>query len=124
MHRVASLEIRGSISTLPHTPSWRAHGQIYYSDHRLLTFNLGMVTQDRLIDNTDFVGLRYAIRNEDYGRFEAILSSNMMITFNCEINKESFEKKKQVQSTTVLLKMYNTSATATSCNVTVLRAQA
>ena len=47
--------------------------------------------QDRPIDNTDYVGLRYIIKNENYGRFEAILAFNMMTTFNCE-NKEGLEK--------------------------------
>jgi hypothetical protein len=57
-------------------------------NHRILTFNLGMVRQDKPINNADYAGLRYIIKNEDYGKFEAILASNMMTTFSCENNKE------------------------------------
>jgi hypothetical protein len=62
------------------------------SDHKILTFNLGMVRQDTPINNTDYVGLRYIIKNEDFGKFEAILASNMMTKLNCENNKEGLEK--------------------------------
>ena len=71
---------------------WTCGTQESCSDHKLLTFNLRKVRQDRPFDNTDYVGLRYIIKNKDYGRFEAILSSNMMTTFNCENNKEGLEK--------------------------------
>jgi hypothetical protein len=40
---------------------------------------------------TDYVGLRYIIKNEDFKKFEAILASNMS-KFNCENNKEGLEK--------------------------------
>jgi hypothetical protein len=51
-----------------------------------------MVKQDKPINNTDYVGLRYIIKNEDFGKFEAILASNMMTKFNCENNKEGLDK--------------------------------
>ena len=51
-----------------------------------------MVRQDKPIENTDYAGLRYIIKNKDYGKFETILASNMMTTFNCENNKEGLEK--------------------------------
>jgi len=41
------------------------------------------------------VGLRYIIKNEDFGKFEAILASNMMTKFNCENKKEGLEKTDQ-----------------------------
>jgi hypothetical protein len=50
------------------------------------------VRQDKPINNTDCVGLRYIIKNEDFGKFEAILASNVMTKFNCENNKEGLEK--------------------------------
>jgi len=53
------------------------------SDHKILSFNLGMDRQEKSINNTEYMGLRYIIKIEDYGKFEAILSSNMMTTFNC-----------------------------------------
>jgi hypothetical protein len=62
------------------------------SDHKILTFNLGMVRQDKPINNTDYVGIRYVINNEDFGKSEAILASNMMTKFDCENNKEILEK--------------------------------
>ena len=36
------------------------------SEHKILTFNLGMVRQDKPINNTHYVGLRYIIKNEDF----------------------------------------------------------
>ena len=77
---------------LRHVTDWMCGTQESCSDHKLLTFYLVMVRQDRPVDNTDYVGLRYIIKNEDYGRFEAILASNMMTTFNCENNNEGLEK--------------------------------
>jgi spore coat polysaccharide biosynthesis predicted glycosyltransferase SpsG len=51
-----------------------------------------MVRQDKPINNTDYVGLRYIIKNEDFRKLEAILASNMMTKFNCDNNKEGLEK--------------------------------
>jgi hypothetical protein len=50
-----------------------------------------MLRQDKPINNADYVGIRYVIKNEDLGKSEAILASNMN-KFNCENNKESLEK--------------------------------
>jgi len=69
---------------------WTCGIQESCSDHKILTFNLGMVRQDKPINNTDYVGLRYIIKNEDFEKFEAILASNMS-KFNCE-NKKGLEK--------------------------------
>ena len=71
---------------------WTCDIQERCSDNKILTFNLGMVRQDKTINNTDCVGLRYIIKNEDFRKFEAILASNMMTKFNCENNKEGLEK--------------------------------
>lgn len=38
------------------------------------------------------MGIRCVVKNEDFGKFEAILASNMMCQFNCENNKEGLEK--------------------------------
>ena len=54
-----------------------------------------MVRQDKPINNTDYVGLRYIIKNEDFRKFEAILASSMMTKFNCENNKASLDKTDQ-----------------------------
>jgi hypothetical protein len=70
---------------------WTCGIQESCSDHKILTFNLGMVRQDKPIHNTDYVGIRYIIKNEDFGKFEASLASNMITKFNCE-NKEGLEK--------------------------------
>jgi len=51
-----------------------------------------MVKQDKPINNTDYVGLKCIIKNEDFRKFEAILVSNMMTKFNCENNKEGLDK--------------------------------
>jgi hypothetical protein len=51
---------------------WTCGIQGSCSDHNILTFNLGMVMRDKPINNTDDVGLRYIIKNEDFGKFEAI----------------------------------------------------
>jgi hypothetical protein len=72
---------------LRHVTDWACSIQESCSDHKILIFNLRMVRQDKPIDNTDYAGLRYIIKNEDYGKFEAILASNMMTTINCENNK-------------------------------------
>jgi len=78
---------------LRHVTDWTCGIQENCSDHKILTFNLGMVRQDKPIDNTDYAGLSYIIKNEDFRKFEAILASNMT-TFNCE-NKEGLEKIEQ-----------------------------
>jgi hypothetical protein len=71
---------------------WTCGIQESCSDHNILTFSPGMVRQDKPINNTDYVGIRYTINNEDFGKFEAILTSNMITKFNCENNKEGLEK--------------------------------
>jgi len=38
------------------------------------------------INNTDYVGRRFIIKNENFGKFEAILAYNMVSKFNCENN--------------------------------------
>jgi hypothetical protein len=50
-----------------------------------------MVSQDKPINLTDYVGIRYTIKNEDFGKFEAVLAFNMITKFSCE-NKEGLEK--------------------------------
>jgi len=42
-----------------------------------------MVKQDTPIHNTDCARIRYIIKNEDFGKFDAILASNMVTKFNC-----------------------------------------
>jgi hypothetical protein len=71
---------------------WTCSIQESCSDHKILTFNLRMVRQDKPINNTDCVGLRYVINNKDFRKYEAILASNMMTEFNCENNKKSWRK--------------------------------
>jgi hypothetical protein len=51
-----------------------------------------MVRQDKPINNTDCVEIRYIVKNEDFGKFDAILASNMIAKFNCENKKEGLEK--------------------------------
>jgi hypothetical protein len=51
-----------------------------------------MVRQDKPINNTDYLVIRYIIKNEDFGKFEASLPSNMCTKFNCENDKEVLEK--------------------------------
>jgi hypothetical protein len=48
--------------------------------------------QDKPINNTDYVGLRYIIKSKDFGKFAAILASNMFTKFNRENKKEDLEK--------------------------------
>jgi len=72
---------------------WTCGLQESFSDHKILTFNLVKGKQDKPINNIDNVGLRYIIQNEDVGKFEAILASNMMMSkFTCENNKEGLQK--------------------------------
>ena len=66
---------------------WTRGTQESCSDHKILTFNLEMVRQDKLINNIDYVGLRYITKNEDFKKFEAMLASNMMTKFKCENSK-------------------------------------
>jgi len=70
---------------------WTCCIQESCSDHKILSFNLGMDRQDNSINNTEYMGLLYIIKNEDYGKFEAILASNMMTTINCENRKDDLE---------------------------------
>jgi len=51
-----------------------------------------MDRQDKPINNTENMGLRYIIKNKEYGTFEAILASNKTTTFNCENRKEDLEE--------------------------------
>lgn len=55
---------------------WTCGIQESCSDHKILTFNLGMGREDKPINNTEYVGIRYIIKKEDYGKFEATLASN------------------------------------------------
>jgi hypothetical protein len=48
----------------------------------ILTFNLRMEKQDKLINNTDYVEIRYIIKNEEIGKFEAIVASTVITKFN------------------------------------------
>jgi len=77
---------------LRHVTDWTCGIQESCSDHKILTFNLGMVRQDKPINNTDCVGIRYIVKNKDFGKFDAILASNMITKFNCEKKKECLEK--------------------------------
>jgi len=40
------------------------------------------------VNNPDYVGVRYIVNNEDFGKFEALLASNMTSKFKFENNKE------------------------------------
>jgi len=80
---------------LRHVTDWTCGIQESCSDHKILTFNLGMVRQDKPIILTDYVGIRYIIKNEDFGKFDAILASNMITKFNCGNKKEGLEKTDQ-----------------------------
>jgi hypothetical protein len=57
-----------------------------------LIFNLALARHDKPINNKDYVGIRYIINNENFGKFEAILATNMINKFNCENNNEGLEK--------------------------------
>ena len=37
--------------------------KIFFSDHKILSFNLGMDRQDKPINNTEYMGLKYIIKN-------------------------------------------------------------
>ena len=37
------------------------------------------------------MGIRYIVKNDDFGKFETLLVSNMTSKFNCENNKEGLE---------------------------------
>ena len=62
------------------------------SDQKMLTFNLGMLKEDKPIKNTDYVGIRYTIKSKYFGKFEANLTSNMNTKFNCQNNNKCLEK--------------------------------
>jgi len=49
-----------------------------------------MVRQDKPI-NTDYITIGYTIKNEDFGKFEAILASNMITKCNCENSNKILE---------------------------------
>ena len=51
-----------------------------------------MDRQDKHINITEYMGLSYIIKNDDNGKFDAILTSNIMTIFNCENRKEDLEK--------------------------------
>ena len=70
---------------------WTCGIQESCSDHKILSFNLGIGRQDKPINNIEYTGLRYIIKNESYRKFEAILASNMMTTINCENRKDDLE---------------------------------
>jgi hypothetical protein len=71
---------------------WTCGVQESCSDHKVLTFTLGMARQDPPLDNTQHVGLRYIIKNDDFGKFEAALASNMITKFSNVNNNKSLEK--------------------------------
>jgi len=71
---------------------WTCGIQESCSDHKILSFNLGMDRQDKPINNTEYMGLIYIIKNVDYGTFEAILAYNITNTFNGENRKEDLEE--------------------------------
>jgi len=71
---------------------WTCGLQESSSDRKILTFNLGMGRQDKPINNTHSLVLRYVIKNEDVGNFGAISAANMMSKFNCENNKEGLQQ--------------------------------
>ena len=70
---------------------WACGIQESCSDHKIITFNLSMVRQDRSITNTDYVGVRYIVKEEDFEKFEVILASK----FNCASTKEGLAKTYQ-----------------------------
>jgi hypothetical protein len=74
---------------------WACGRQEDCSDHKIITFNLGMVRQEKPISNTDYVGISYIINNGDFRKFEATLASNFVSKCNCENNKEGVEKMDQ-----------------------------
>jgi DNA/RNA endonuclease YhcR with UshA esterase domain len=51
-----------------------------------------MVRQDKTINNTDGVGIRYIVKNEDFGKFNAILASNMTTKFNVRTKRKAWRK--------------------------------
>jgi len=61
-----------------------------------------MDRQGKPINNTEYMGLRYIIDYEDYGKFKAILTSNMTSTFICEK-----VKKRLTQKIRIFLKLNN-----------------
>ena len=48
---------------------WACGIQESCSDHKIITFNLGMVWQNRPITNADYVGIRYIVKEEDFEKF-------------------------------------------------------
>jgi len=77
---------------LRHIIDWTCGIRESCSDHKILTFNLGMLRQDKPINNTDCVGIRYIVKNEDFGKFDSIPASSMITKFNCGNKKEGLEK--------------------------------
>jgi hypothetical protein len=75
---------------LRHVTNWTCGRQESLSDHKILTFNLGMGRQDKVINNTEHVGIRYVIKKEDFGKFDANFVTSMINKFNCE-EKENLE---------------------------------
>jgi ribonuclease HI len=51
-----------------------------------------MVRYDKPINNTDYVGLRYIIKNEDFGKFEAILTSNKTTNLTVRTTRKAWKK--------------------------------
>jgi hypothetical protein len=75
-----------------HVTNWTCSKQESCSDHKIITFNLGMVRQEKPTSNTDYAGIRYMIENGDFRKFEATLVFNLFSNFNCENNKKDVEK--------------------------------
>jgi hypothetical protein len=63
---------------------WTCGKQESSSDHKIITFNLGIVRQEKPTSNTDYMGI--------FIKFEANLAYNLVSKFNCENNKEGVEK--------------------------------
>jgi hypothetical protein len=71
---------------------WTCWVQESSSGYKILTFNLGLTRQDTPLNNTHHVGFKYIIRNEDFGRFETALVSNMITTFSTAHTDEDLGK--------------------------------
>ena len=93
MQKSTTLHLVDTTSVLHHQ---RVHAHTHtHMDHEITTFNLGMARQDRPITNTDYVGIRYIVKEEDFEKFEVILASNMLSKFNCASTKEGLAKTDQ-----------------------------
>jgi hypothetical protein len=71
---------------------WTCGIQESCSDHKILTFSLGMARRDTTFNNTDNAGIRYIAKNEDFGKFQATLAAKLTTKFNCESSEEGLEE--------------------------------